>query len=265
MLVSQLSQGKLEGAAIGSTAVTYAPGPVVVGGEHRCDTGTAGSIALLVQVSLPCIVFAQLPARLMLLGGTHVDHAPPIEFLSHILFPLLARMGVDAHLEVERRGYFPKGGGRVAVTCNPLSQENKKPLAPLTLVEQGTVTAVTALVVTSKLPKHVGERSVKQLRACVGADAVLGKAPLTVNTIEDNASLDTGMSVLLWAETTTGCILAGEGKGAKGVRAEDVVSGAVDGLTALLRSGSCVDEHLQDQLIVFMALAVSDELNIELK
>lgn len=57
------------------------------------------------------------------------------------------------------------------------------------------------------------------------------------------------------AESSTGCKLAGSAVGRKGVPAEEVARNAVDELSNSLQYDTCVDEHLQDQLIIFMALA----------
>ncbi|XP_020893413.1 RNA 3'-terminal phosphate cyclase [Exaiptasia diaphana] len=49
--------------------------------------------------------------------------------------------------------------------------------------------------------------------------------------------------------------MAGSALGKKGVPAERVAGDSVDELLRNVESGGCVDEHLQDQLIIFMALA----------
>lgn len=59
----------------------------------------------------------------------------------------------------------------------------------------------------------------------------------------------------LVAETETGCLLAGSALGEKGQSSESVGEAAAQELVRNLNHGGCVDEHLQDQLILFMALA----------
>ena len=65
----------------------------------------------------------------------------------------------------------------------------------------------------------------------------------------------TTFSVQLAATTTTGCILSANALGQRIGSERDLTMGAIHDLEALIASGSCVDEHTQDQLIVFMALA----------
>jgi RNA 3'-terminal phosphate cyclase (ATP) len=57
------------------------------------------------------------------------------------------------------------------------------------------------------------------------------------------------------AKTSTGCVFGSSALGAKGVTAEKVAKDAVKQLVTNIRKGGCVDEHLQDQLVIFCALA----------
>lgn len=64
-----------------------------------------------------------------------------------------------------------------------------------------------------------------------------------------------GSGILLWAETDTGCVLGGSGLGSKGTDAAAVGRDAAEELIKAIKGGGCVDEHLQDQIIIFLALA----------
>jgi RNA 3'-terminal phosphate cyclase (ATP) len=251
VLTAALSGGKLDGAKIGSCEVDYTPGATVVGGEHVCNTGTAGSVALLVQVALPCLVFATERSRLTLGGGTLVAFAPPVEYLQHAFLPLVRTMGVEATIDIERRGFYPKGGGRAIVTATPV----RGSLRPITLLDPGSVVRVRAVIIAAKLPNHIAKRAREHLKGRLGRTPLAG-VPLEVDVHDDRDTLDPAMAVLLYAETSTGCILGSDGCGARGKPTEQVVDEAVDGLVEALGSGACVDRHMQDQLIIFMALAV---------
>lgn len=61
--------------------------------------------------------------------------------------------------------------------------------------------------------------------------------------------------ILLVAETQHGHLLAASAKGERGVPAEATGSIATAALLDTLKSGACVDEWMQDQLIIFMVLA----------
>lgn len=67
--------------------------------------------------------------------------------------------------------------------------------------------------------------------------------------------IGSGAGVTLVARTTTGCLLGATALGERGVSSETVGEAAADALVAQLETGACVDEHLADQLVIFMALA----------
>lgn len=80
-MVRDLCDGQLEGAEIGSTEITFTPAKIK-GGLHVADTKTAGSVCLLMQVSMPCVLFASSPSELRLKGGTNAEMAPQIDHMT---------------------------------------------------------------------------------------------------------------------------------------------------------------------------------------
>ena len=70
-----------------------------------------------------------------------------------MFLPLVARMGPRVRAELERPGFYPGGGGRFHVVVEPVSR-----LAPIELLERGTITATRALARVSNLPLHIAER-----------------------------------------------------------------------------------------------------------
>ena len=79
MLAGEISKAKLSGAELKSTQLTILPNQLN-SGEYKADTKTAGSIILLVQVSLPCLIFAKEESKLYLKGGTNAENAPQIGY-----------------------------------------------------------------------------------------------------------------------------------------------------------------------------------------
>lgn len=78
-LVSDLCSGSLQGASIGSTDISLTPGKIH-SGTHTADTHTAGSVCLLLQVALPCALYADASSQLLLKGGTNAEMAPQIDY-----------------------------------------------------------------------------------------------------------------------------------------------------------------------------------------
>jgi RNA 3'-terminal phosphate cyclase (ATP) len=72
-----------------------------------------------------------------------------------------------------------------------------------------------------------------------------------------------GSGIVLYATLTSGAIIGGSALGAKGISATRVGEDAAKELIRNLRNGGVVDEWLQDQVILFMALAKgTSQINI---
>ncbi|MGP1684584.1 MAG: RNA 3'-terminal phosphate cyclase, partial [Giesbergeria sp.] len=124
--------GQAEGAELGSQAMQFTPG-AVRSGDYRFQIATAGSCLLVLQTVLPALMLADGESRVQLSGGTHNPMAPPFDFLERAFAPLLRRLGVGLDLQLQRRGFYPAGGGEVAVRITPPAQ----PLAPVDVLERG--------------------------------------------------------------------------------------------------------------------------------
>lgn len=132
-----VGQAQVHGGTLGSREVTFVPGPVR-GGAWDVDIGTAGAIALVIHtVYLPLLLRGDRGSRLRLTGGTHVKAAPCFEYLAWTWAKYLERLGGQIDLRLERRGFFPAGGGRVAVQIDP-----GQTLTGLVLAEEPTSTTI---------------------------------------------------------------------------------------------------------------------------
>lgn len=248
-LVRDMCNGNLEGATVGSTEITLTPGKIK-GGNHIADTHTAGSVGLLMQISLPCALFAQGPSELCLKGGTNAEMAPQIDYTLKIFKPIVERFGVQFNCDLKMRGYYPKGGGEVVLKVNPV-----KELSPINLTERGNITkiygrAFVAGVLPFKLAKDMSTAAVRTIRKEI-KDLYINIQSLQ----EKDKACGSGNGIIIIAESSTGCIFAGSSLGKKGVYADKVGIEAAEMLLKNIRQNGCVDEFLQDQLIIFMALA----------
>lgn len=136
---------------MGSTVVEFHPNGVT-GGRYLADTKTAGSISLLLQISLPVMLLADKETILELKGGTNCEMAPQIDELTEVFRPNLERFGATFDFELLRRGYFPKGGGHCKITCKPVNF-----LKSVDLTEFGKITKLYGWsYVAGTLPIKVG-------------------------------------------------------------------------------------------------------------
>jgi RNA 3'-phosphate cyclase len=119
--LAAIGRAEVTGARVGATDLHFVPGQVTSGHyEVVCDT--AGSIALMFQATLPCVLSEQVTVTFTVKarqGGSDVSFSPPTYFIKHVLAPTLAHMGVHFEYTVETYGLMPVGGGRVTLTSTP--------------------------------------------------------------------------------------------------------------------------------------------------
>ncbi|KAG8217376.1 RNA 3'-terminal phosphate cyclase domain-containing protein [Butyriboletus roseoflavus] len=208
------------------------------------DPGTAGSTMLLLQVALPCLMLIPLGNRasesqtshdaltsvLTLRGGTNASLAPQTDYTQTIFLPFLSKhFHFSPTLTINRRGYYPKGGGSVLCTVPSISG----PLPPVILTERGQGHAARFW--------KVGIASTKVSLVSVRE--------------RDEDVVGAGGGILLWAETDNGCLIGGSAVSTKEKKPETVGGEAARELVRNLNHGGCVDEYLQDQIIILLALA----------
>ncbi|KPK79438.1 MAG: hypothetical protein AMS25_12645 [Gemmatimonas sp. SM23_52] len=244
--VGAVSGARARGANLGSTELTFDPGPVRPG-KFRFDVGTAGSTTLVLQtVLLPCL-FLTGEFEFELVGGTDVPWSPPADYLRQVTLQTLRPFGV-AELRVARRGYYPKGGGQLLARVAGGSGFG----FPLTFLEPGEVKAIRGI---SHATIQLQERRVAE-RQADAADHLLKRLGLPVEiSVEYSEAANLGSGITLWTESENGPPLGASALGAKGIAADEVGREAAKALLSELDSGAAVDRHLADQLIPFMAVA----------
>ncbi|KAG1758525.1 RNA 3'-terminal phosphate cyclase [Suillus occidentalis] len=255
-LAAAISSAQTEGVHLASTSVTFNPRKIELPKILTADPGTAGSTTLLLQVSLPCLLFSSSPtspSQLTLRGGTNAAQAPQIDYTQHVFLPFMKRhFGLDIALNIIRRGYFPKGGG--AVFCSVPSVTEALP--PVTLTERGPVQLIKGEARVGGLPFILAERMKNAARATLLAAGV-SPTTIRINAVRETQeeAYGSGGGILLLAETGNGCVIGGTSVSTKDKAPEEVGIEAAEELLRNLRHDGCVDEYLQDQIIIFIALA----------
>ncbi len=242
LAAAEVGSARVEGAFIGSTELVFRPGTIRHGDFHFA-IGTAGSCTLVLQTILPALIRAGGPSNLVLEGGTHNPMAPPFDFLQSSFLPILSRMGVAVTAELERPGFYPAGGGRIAVSIEPSGT-----LSPLQLTDRSH-SHISARAVCAQLPLHIAQRELGVVQEKLGAK----EQYLEAVRLEDHGPgnvISIFMHGLELVETFTGF-------GQKNVSAEKVALRVVREVKRYLDSGVPVGKYLADQLLVPMALAGS--------
>jgi len=249
----KLCNADVKGATLGSRELWFTPREIE-GGEVNAEIGTAGSIPMLLLTVLPLCAFAKTPVRLHVTkGGTDVRNAPTINYLKHVLLPMLNRMGLETALTVEKYGYYPKGMGEITLTVQP----NRR-LNPIRIEEFGKVEELRGVSVCTFLAdRRVAERqahTANEVLKTRGYEAV-------VQVVNDTSNpLQKGSSLVLWAKTSTGALLGGDAIGELGKPSEVVGREAAENFLREVESKATVDVHLADMLVPYVALAQGESV-----
>ncbi|XP_074036782.1 RNA 3'-terminal phosphate cyclase isoform X1 [Leptinotarsa decemlineata] len=246
-LLRDICSANVNGASLGSTEVEFYPGEIK-GGNFLAQVKTAGSISLLLQVALPCCFFAKSSTTLTLRGGTNAEMAPQIDYTTEVFKPIMEKFGATFDFDLVRRGYFPKGNGEVVVKVNPIEK-----VYPVELIERGNINSIYGWsFVAGTLP----ERLSHQMADSAGSK-LRSFGDVRIERYKEDRSIapDTASGILLIAETDTKCVLGSSALGRRNEKVEETGRRAAEELIKQFEEGGCVDEHSQDQIIIWMALA----------
>lgn len=246
MAAAEVSQAQVEGASTGSQQLLFKPGTIRAGDYHFA-VGTAGSSTLVFQTILPALMLADRPSTVVLEGGTHNPMAPPFDFLAEAFLPMLARMGPQVSVELDRYGFYPAGGGRWTAKIQPVTQ-----LQYLNVTKRGELQERAAVAMWANLPTHIAKRELKTV-----ADKL--NWPEQSLHLQELKSLPGGnagnyFKLRVSYENVTEVFSA---FGEYGVKAEQVASNCAQELKRYLASSAPVGLYLADQLLLPMALAGS--------
>ncbi|MEM4554405.1 MAG: RNA 3'-terminal phosphate cyclase [Candidatus Anstonellaceae archaeon] len=231
-LLAAVCGAKVKGAEIGSKSLEFVPGKIN-GESFRAEIGTAGSCMLLLQAALPVLLHAQKECELEVTGGTHVEGAPTFEYFAEVFAKAAALFGAKFEIQLQRAGFYPRGGGKIHLKTFPCQLKGCK--------VQNPGGPVKYTIVYFGPPQHIAKREEAVILKSLEAFRPSGK-------IEELAADCPGNAITLWKDFTGSCAI-----GKKGKRAEEVAAEACKYFEA--QGSACVDPHLADQLLLYAALA----------
>lgn len=242
-LLAELADAEVHNLKIGSSNIRFIPNKITKD-KIRFDIGTAGSISLVLQAIIPAISLSNNHAEVELIGGTDVRWSPTIDYISYVLRDAYKAIGIEFSLEVIRRGYYPKGGGRVRCIIKP-SKVNPIELLSTPRVEPKIIS------ICSMLPKHVAERQI------AAALSRLEKEGIRCNSysLSIARAISPGSSILVYATSDYGPFIGGDAIGEKGKPAEQVGLEAAENFLKPYLNNASVDAHLADMLVLPLSLA----------
>lgn len=237
--------------------------------------------------------------RLRLHGGTFASFAPTTFYVRHVLIPTLSRVvGLQGlALNVKKEGFSTgprprdSGGssvGEVVLDVTPFAPEES--IKAFSLEERGEVVKLGICIAAHESLLPAVESATRTLLARAIEEGRFGAKSENANgngncksrdedqekekkgdiEIETRETLTTPfpshLSLLLLAETSTGCVLARDclwdhkipkTPSPSGIQetAHSIARKVVNELVNEVEKGGCVDEHMADQIVVFQALS----------
>ncbi|MDO8248363.1 MAG: RNA 3'-terminal phosphate cyclase, partial [Rhodoferax sp.] len=195
--VAALCGAEAQGLQVKSQEIVFHP-RALRGGEFQFDVGTAGSVTLVLQAVLPVALACAQPVVMRITGGTDVRDAPPLDYFRHVFLPLLSRMGGRVSLAVERRGYYPRGGGEIR-----LEVQAGASLQPLVLETRGALRELGGITHTANLPAHITAR---MARAAQQALPLLPAPQIEQQLLAWPQAMGQGGAIVLWALSEGGVL-----------------------------------------------------------
>lgn len=168
---------------------------------------------------------------------------PPAMTLSLAVFlPVMAKMGFQVSVMLERYGFYPAGGGAWQATIQPV-----KETYALDIRQRGALLSRLARVTDAQLPTHIARRELAQVKKqCGWSGAELQYRPVS------SAGPGTLLSLQVESEHIIEMV---EVVGEKRLSAEQVANRAIKALQAYLAAEVTIGSYLADQLLLPMALA----------
>ncbi len=240
--VARLCDARISGFTEGSTQIEFVPGRL----EHdhlRVDIGTAGSIGLVFQSIMIPAVHTDRPREFEVTGGTDVSWSPNVTYFREVFCSFLKRMGIEAEVDVQSYGFYPKGGGRVLLRVHPGN------LRAINLTERTRFTRYDILSIASENLRKAGVVE-RQVDAETG---ILGRRS-ECEVKEYVKTQSPGSSIHIHAHfenTVLGATVLGE----RGKPAENVGKECAELLKRQVDTGACLDRWMADQILPYMALS----------
>ncbi len=237
-ILKKITNANVKGLKIGSKNITFRPNSIT-GGDYKVNIETAGSITLLLQTILPVLIYSKKRFKLEVIGGTDVKWSPTFDYFKNVFLSTLNHFGLDYKIDIRKRGYYPKGGGKVVLKVSPSK------INPIKIKELKEITKVKGISHCGRLPEHVAERQAKSV-----SEEIDLPGKVETKKVESNCP---GSSITLWLERSDLGIGA-SALGEKGKPAEKVGKECAERFNRQLESGYGVDEKMGDQLVPYLAL-----------
>lgn len=287
-----LFKGTLIGGKLNSTEIKIIPSKISdVPSLSECKLNGAGSIGLMIQILMPCLIYAPKPITIDFTGGTYCSFSPSIYWLNDILFLILKQhMNINVKCELIKNGLFPRGGGKVKFTTQPIDGF----ISPINVVSRGDLEKIRLTYYSNNtfsftiediekevmkpiktllryhLINSINNKNEKEIKENDDGDNeddnndISDNNEVNLNQLIEINKIDFGKGSytfsfkmdILFSNTIMSCVYIYSSKKEVNDIINAISSGILEKVENLLSNPySCFDENATDQLIIYMCLA----------
>lgn len=236
------------GAEVGSNVLSFLPTrrPKALNGKFAIVRSSAnrGPNALIVlNALLPVLAGAGAYSSVECEGETYGAGSLGYDAFAEGTLSVLRKMGLYAFPDLGEAGYGREARGSVSLDVEPSG------LTGLRWTERGRSLGMHGRIVSSGIPRDVGERAAGHLRR------LAQNAGLEMEVeARDVPAAKPGIHVTVWAEYERGRG-GGAAMGGRGIQAEALAQAAFGETMAFMESDACLDPYLIDQCLLPLVLA----------
>jgi len=234
----------------------------------QCKLIGAGSIGLIIQQILPCLLFTEniSEKKIFLQGGTLTSFSPSTLYIEEVLFKILKKMNINCSIKTINHGLYPQGGGKVLFNVEKM----KEPIKNIDVLNRGKLlNAKIRFCVTqnysfnsNNLIKSIFKEVKKIIRnECQnsGNEENYNNDFIEQEIVElpKNSVTFFYQCILIYENTiiTSEYLFSEKREKEKGTF-EKINNGAIENTENLINNDKiCFDQFTVDHLIIFMALA----------
>ncbi len=204
-LLQKVTDGSMVKINRTGTKLKYKPGlitnnnglPVV----HECKKSRC--ISYYLEGLLPLVLFGKAPVNISLQGVTNDATEVSVDTFRSIVPNILTQFGLEetAIIDIEERGIYPDGGGKVSMRCPIVNL-----LESVNLTEEGKVKRIRGVAFAARTSPQICNRMVETMRG-VFVDFI---PDVWVHSDHSKAGLSAGYGASVIAETTTGMLISAD-------------------------------------------------------
>ncbi|MDO4936600.1 MAG: RNA 3'-terminal phosphate cyclase [Sutterellaceae bacterium] len=246
---AEICDATVSGAELDSTELTFVP-RAVKAGDYRFDIASGGSTVLLMQAVAPALARVLKEgeqASVTVTGGAYCPFAPTFEFMNETLAPCMKSMGYAVSFSMPHAAFYQAGGGEVRLDAAGVFQPK-----PFAMTEKGKRLRTDVRILNCHLAEAIAQREKNLLIEEFGIPLGITENRIVVSS--DAEISEAGNALMIRVACESGISVFSE-VGRPRLSAESVARIAARNAAAFTASTVPICRHLQDQLLVPMALA----------